>query len=455
MSKQLGIEELAYVLSDINGAINNSSKRLAMISDRSKELYFNHLTVGQYLMRRLDENPNASLSNIIFYRQDYMDEFEVIWEKQAQYHPELTPELKKEIRDIIIFYQRDLKSCKNLINYCEFEHSAREILVEGKAKKIMTGCKVCPKSSPLFQDFKIWQILNNLQVSVTKFKQRRENEDNSQLSLFNDKELDTPQRFLTQEEKDILYKELVFKDKMSKRDVLKLLFDNPKDLELNYKEIEGNKTMASFYKAFQEIINLSGHVDLDFARMSSDAIFSTTREVFSALGYKTEFLTFDPLLKGKELEKQSFYRLWHLLFSYNGDQSVTGNEALYRKISDICGFEKEYAKILANISMPLDYGSLSAKAIRKILPYMMKGYEYSEACKMAGYNHSVRSLTKQELEQKVYKSQLDGIKRNTLRNPVVEKILNQMINLVNEIVKTYGKPDEIRIELARGAFVIR
>ena len=36
-----------------------------------------------------------------------------------------------------------------------------------------------------------------------------------------------------------------------------------------------------------------------------------------------------------------------------------------------------------------------------------------------------------------------------MRNPVVEKILNQMVNVVNEIIATYGKPDEIRIELAR------
>ena len=103
LTRQLDIEELAYVLSDINGAINNSSKRLALISDRSKELYFNDLTVGQYLVKQMEEHPHKSLKNIIFYRQDYMDEFEAIWEKQAQYHPELTPQLKKEIRDIIIF----------------------------------------------------------------------------------------------------------------------------------------------------------------------------------------------------------------------------------------------------------------------------------------------------------------------------------------------------------------
>ena len=87
LKRQMDIEEVAYILADINGAINNSSKRLAMISDRSKELYFNHQTIGQYLMQRLDENPNNSLTNIIFYRQDYMDEFETIWEKQSLYHP--------------------------------------------------------------------------------------------------------------------------------------------------------------------------------------------------------------------------------------------------------------------------------------------------------------------------------------------------------------------------------
>lgn len=32
---------------------------------------------------------------------------------------------------------------------------------------------------------------------------------------------------------------------------------------------------------------------------------------------------------------------------------------------------------------------------------------------------------------------------------MVEKILNQMINLVNEVSKEYGKLHEIRIELAR------
>ncbi len=449
LTKRLDIDEVAYVLSDINGAINNSSKRLAMIGDRSKELNFCQLTVGQYLMKLLDENPNTSLSNIIFYRQDYMDEFEAIWEQQAQYHPELTSELKKEIRDIIIFYQRDLKSCKNLISYCELEHEEKEVVVGGKKKKILIGCKVCPKSSPLFQEFKIWQVLNNLQVSVLGNKQKKTTKDNHQQSLFQNAETASLQRFLDQDEKAILFKELSMKEKMSKKDILKLLFENYKELDLNYKEVEGSRTMAVLFKAYQDIISLTGNGEYDFSKMPADEVLNVTRDIFSGLGYKTDFLTFDASLQGKALEQQPAYRLWHLLYSYTGDKSVTGNEALFRKIKELCGFEKEYAAILANITMQLDYGSLSAKAIRKILPHMTEGYEYSQACNLAGYRHSARSLTKEELGKKEYRSQLDVIRRNSLRNPVAEKILNQMINVVNEIVITYGKPDEIRIELAR------
>ena len=67
-----------------------------------------------------------------------------IWEKQAEFHEELTVELKKEIRNIIIFYQRRLKSQKGLISFCEFEK--REVVVEedGRKKNKTVGCQVIP-----------------------------------------------------------------------------------------------------------------------------------------------------------------------------------------------------------------------------------------------------------------------------------------------------------------------
>ena len=38
---------------------------------------------------------------------------------------------------------------------------------------------------------------------------------------------------------------------------------------------------------------------------------------------------------------------------------------------------------------------------------MKEGNEYSLACEYAGYRHSQRSLTKDELDNKVYKDHLD------------------------------------------------
>lgn len=164
------------------------------------------------------------------------------------------------------------------------------------------------------------------------------------------------------------------------------------------------------------------------------------------MGWNTEVLCFD---SEKELDKQPYFKLWHLLYSFEGDSTPTGDGNLIQKIADLCGFEKDYASILANITFQEDYGSLSTKTIRKILPHLKDGNQYDVACEYAGYKHSKSSLKKEEIKNKVLKDKLELLPKNSLRNPVVEKILNQMVNVINAIITTYGKPDEIRIELAR------
>ena len=405
LKEQLNLEQLAVVLQKVNAQLKNSDSYLGKISDRSKELYFRHRTVGQYQLEQLLENPHCSLKNQVFYRQDYMEEFDRIWETQSRFHPEMTPDKKKIIRDIIIFYQRPLKSQKSLISYCEFEK----------------GRKVCPKSSPVFQEFKIWQMLNNLKV------------DGEYLDL---------------EYKQLLFRELSIRKELSKADTLKLLFGKPKGHEMNFRKLEGNRTQATLFQAYSKILSLSGHDEIDFSK-SADEIIDKTAAVFSALGISTDILAFDSSKSGKEMENEPLYRLWHLMYSYTEDNSKTGYNSLVSKLHEEFGFTPEYGKILASVTFEDDYGSLSTKAICRILPFMKNGMEYSAACTEAGYRHSQRSLTKDEIENKEYKDRLDILPKNSLRNPVVEKILNQMINVINGVIDTYGKPDEIRIELAR------
>ncbi len=449
LSKQLNLEQLAIVLQEINSQIYNSSGYLGAISDRSKELVFNNQTVGQFQYEQLQKNPHARLKNQVFYRQDYMNEFETIWEKQTEFHQELTTNLKEEIRDIIIFYQRKLKSQKGLISFCEFEQ--QEIEINGKKKTI--GLRVSPKSSPLFQEFKIWQILHNVKL---------QNKETKEVYSLN------------QEDKQMLFEELNLKGNLSATEVLKLLYDKPKNWELNYKELEGNRTNQNLYNVYLSILDIEGYdirkelklklnkddISLSDIDKSANKIKKIIHTIFNHLKIDTKILDFDAQLDGKAFEQQSSYKLWHLLYSYEEDDSPTGMDSLYRLLSEKFGFTTEQAKILGNVAFQPDYGNLSTKAIRKIYPFI-KEHEYSVACEYAHYRHSKNSLTREELEKRITKDKLDILPKNSLRNPVVEKILNQMINVVNTIIDTEndklekeGKPrdfkfDEIRIELAR------
>lgn len=428
VSEQISKEEVAFVLTEINNNINSSSGYLGAISDRSKELYFNKQTVGQYLYNQLKVNPHTRTKGQVFYRQDYLDEFEIIWETQAKFHTQLTPELKIEIRDIVIFYQRKLKSQKGLVSFCEFESKTIEVVEDGKIKSKTIGYRVSPKSSPLFQEFKIWQNLHNVKA---------QNKITKEILLLNDKA------------KQDLFFELNIKGNLDKKYVIEFLGYKNNEWELNYSTLEGNRTNKALYDVFEKIIKTEGSEEIEFATMTASEIKNTVEEFLKASNINSSILEFDATLQGKAFEKQSSYQLWHLLYAYVEDKSATGNDELYKQLFNKFGFKKEYAQMLANISFSQDYGSLSAKAMRKIFPFI-KEFEYSGACEKVGYNHS-SSKTRKENDERILKDALTILPKNSLRNPIVEKILNQMVNVVNAIIAdtTLGKPDEIRIELAR------
>ncbi|ATA69087.1 type II CRISPR RNA-guided endonuclease Cas9 [Capnocytophaga cynodegmi] len=466
LSKELTREELAFVITEINNNLNNSSGYLGAISDRSKELYFNNETVGEYLWKQIAANPHTSLKNQVFYRQDYLDEFERIWNTQAQFYPQiLTESLKKELRDVVIFYQRKLKSQKSLVSFCEFENKKIEIKNEdGTTTKKVIGLKVAPKSSPLFQEFKIWQNLNNVLIRKKGSKTEKISE-NQQITIF---EQEKTILELDLEAKQALFNELNLKGNLKADYCLEILGYSPKEWEMNYSVLEGNRTNKALYEAYLKIIDLEGYdaknylkvksnkdeVELNDLKVPASEIKEMVQAIFKEAGINTDILHFDAELDGKDFENQGSYKLWHLLYSYEGDDSKSGNELLYKLLETKFGLKKEYAQILANISLSDDYGNLSTKAMRKIHPYI-KENKFSTACELAGYRHSKHSLTKEENEKRVLKDGLEVLKKNSLRQPVVEKILNQMINLVNALLKKYRtenpnfKFDEIRIELAR------
>ncbi|HEY9097868.1 MAG TPA: type II CRISPR RNA-guided endonuclease Cas9 [Thiobacillus sp.] len=107
------------------------------------------------------------------------------------------------------------------------------------------------------------------------------------------------------------------------------------------------------------------------------------------------------------------------------------------------GVEPEITETVLGESFDKFVG-LSLKALSKILPFMEQGQRYDEAVQSAGYAH--HSQLNQDSAKSKYLPPPD---KDQIRNPVVYRALNQARKLVNAIVREYGPPSAIHIELAR------
>ena len=145
--------------------------------------------------------------------------------------------------------------------------------------------------------------------------------------------------------------------------------------------------------------------------------------------------------------REPLYRLWHILYS------IEERDAMRRALITQLGMkEEDLDGGLLDQLYRLDfvkpgYGNKSAKFICKLLPQLQQGLGYSEACAAVGCRHS-NSPTSEEITERTLLEKIPLLQRNELRQPLVEKILNQMINLVNALKAEYGI-DEVRVELAR------
>lgn len=104
------------------------------------------------------------------------------------------------------------------------------------------------------------------------------------------------------------------------------------------------------------------------------------------------------------------------------------------------------------------FHALSLKALRLIVPHMEKGLRYDEACVLAGYHHSQLHKVG-EGEHKYLPPLYAGRDKDGRmifaedadipRNPVVLRSLNQARKVVNALIRRYGSPSAVHIEMAR------
>ena len=416
---------------DSNGAY------LAGIRANDEKLQDEHKTVGQYFAEQLRQNQSESptggisyrIKDQIFSRQRYLDEYDQIMAAQRVHYPDiLTDEFIRMLRDEVIFMQRPLKSCKHLVSLCEFEKQERVMRVQqddGKGgrqlveRRVKFGPKVAPKSSPLFQLCRIYEAVNNIRLTRP----------------------DGSPRDITPEERAKIVAHLQSSASLSFAALKKLLKEKAiiADQLTSKSGLKGNSTRVALAAALQPYPQYHHLLDMELeTRMMSVQL--TDEETGEVTEREVAVVT-------DSYVRQPLYRLWHILYS------IEERDAMRRALITQLGMkEEDLDGGLLDQLYRLDfvkpgYGNKSAKFICKLLPQLQQGLGYSEACAAVGYRHS-NSPTSEEITERTLLEKIPLLQRNELRQPLVEKILNQMINLVNALKAEYGV-DEVRVELAR------
>lgn len=441
-------------------------------------------TVGCYIYETLLKTPNQKIKGKLvrtIERKFYKDELKQILEKQIQEHVELQEknlytacieELyennnnhrsninNKDFTHLflndIIFYQRPLKSKKSEISDCTLE-TRYYFMLDGEKKSSPIKC--IAKSHPLFQEFRLLQFIQNLKIYA------KEKEINGKLET----DINVTSDFLKTEEDWLnLFEWLNERKEIDQKAFLKYpAFNLKKEIEKyrwNYvedKQYPCNETHSQIKSRLDKVKNVP-----------------------------TDFLT-----------KQTEEALWHILYSVEDKEEI--KQALesfaIKNNLDVNTFVENFKKFPP---YKKEYGSYSAKAIKKLLSLVRFGKYWNEAQIDVKTLDRIDKLLTGEFDQKIRdrvrekaielkslndfkglplwlasyiiydrhsesgniqkwktpddigKFLKDEFKQHSLRNPIVEQVISETLRVVKDIWKNYGGSienffDEIHIELGR------
>lgn len=503
---------------DKNGKFTQNKPQLPKESDwalcttaLSEKIQENNQHPGEYFYEQIKEaykvGRNFKARQYPVYRWRYEKELKDIWEKQCELNPELQkinsdqstliklaellyptqtkynmPKLAEfKIHDLlhiiskdIIYYQRELKSQKNSISECRYEKRKG---IDGETY----GLKCIPRSSPLFQEFRIWQDIHNIRV----FEREVKIEGKTILDV------DVTNAVINDMVKEKLFELFNSKVSITEKDILNTLIENRPEtnikLDIDKKE-----------KIHSHRINLYARRD--------DLKGNETLARYRSLFKKAEFDGHEMLTDNDKLIK-----LWHIDYSITSSDEEKSKKGITTALNKLLPDNPNKSKVIELFTklseLKKEYGSYSACAIKKLLPVMRCGsywneQEVSDTTKqlatqikerLENINHNIRRLNEiadDDVQKQVLKSFIGNedltkslntyqagyliydkhsekdktpinsvedfgkyiqkaIPNNSLRNPVVEQVVRETMFLVRDVWNKYGEINEIHIELGR------
>ena len=466
------------------------------------------------LLKAYKENRTYKIRQFPVYRWRYKEELKAIWEKQLELNPELKKlnkdknilkrlaeilyptqaknglsklqeflnnDLHHIISNDIIYYQRELKSQKNLIKECRYEKRI------GKEKDengnwIETGkygLKCIPKSSPLFQEFRIWQDIHNIKI----FKREEKVDEKVKLNI------DYTNQYITDKVKEELFEKFNQKTSINEKDILEIIIKNNEgcDIVINKKGEEHSHRINLFTKR---------------ESLKGNETKIRYKNIFNQADYDGEEILND-------VEK--LQKLWHIDYSITSSDQEKSEKGIKTALNKLLPEKENKQKVIELFlklsELPREYGSYSAMAIKKLLPLMRVGKYWSENAIQEQTKNRIQKILddefdellninikdkikKWEKENRTFTSLKDfnglptwlagyvvygihseneiencktsdefndkvilKLKNNSLRNPVVEQVVRETLLLVRDLWKQLErkneKIDEIHIELGR------
>lgn len=417
-------------------------------------------TVGEFIFDALLEHPDQKILGELVRvvdRKYYKDELRRILETQKTFIPELRDEelyataikalypqneaYRQSIanRDFtylllqdVLFYQRPLKSKKSLINECPHEYHSY-ITKDGEQKRKYLKC--ISKSHPLYEEFRLWQWVENLHIY------------RADANGLNKKECTV--EFIP--DKARLIKWLLTQKEVDEKALLKQ-FAGKKPIGLSWNYVSDKKYPCA-------------------------PVTSLLTNLLSEAGRTTE---------PGEIE-----HLWHILYSVSDKQQL--HQALIRYANAHHLSDAFVERLNKQKPFAADYGAYSEKATRKLLALMRSGEFWSEDAIdehtkerieriLSGeVDDSVSNQVREKLqtyqsvedfqsmplwlaEYVVYDTRkndtkwdkpedidayLQSFRLHSLNNPIVEQVVMESLRTVRDIWKQEGHIDEIHIEMGR------
>ncbi len=446
-----------------------------------------HKTVGCYIYDSLLQNPNQKIIGKLVRtveRKFYIEELVRILRVQQELIPELRDEAlyKKCIEELypnneahrnniskpdfdklfvndILFYQRPLKSKKSLINNCPYEYHLDKNGISYPIKSIA-------KSNPLFQEFRLWQFIQNLRI----YQRER---------ITNDGQLDLASSVPTgklQTDVDVTAELLKTED-----DYVKLF-----EWLNNRNSIKQDTLLNSYFKIKKERGKDKYPYRWNYVEDKEYPCNETRASILVGLekcNVNAGFLT-----------HENEMALWHILYSIEDKQEIVKAMRTFVAKKHL---DESFAEVFSKLKpFKKEYGSYSEKAIRKLLPLMRMGKYWNEenidaktrerigkiingecdetiknrvrekainltepnhfkglpvwlACYIVYNRHSeAKEIEKWEKPEDIDRY-LSHFKQHSLHNPIVEQVITETLRTVRDIWRKEGQIDEIHVELGR------